>query len=221
MDLMCCFLSQSLATCLLIVNLDPSPDSSLPWLEKHSTPDTSMHNKEGKCVFSCVKVARGLRTYLNERASTNGWLTTALLWYESNHTCFTLVFCNSRALMGAITHSSLLNPSETVYGSVASSDPCASLYAPIGSVRASKQRCYICLIQNMWPVRPQLSPDLSHTALWPSSLLVSSLGKSTNWQQGLPKVHRSPQDHCQHVHRLRWTQRHKQKHILSLCSVQT
>lgn len=35
---------------LLIVSLDPSPDSSLPGLEKHSTPDNSMKHWQEKCV---------------------------------------------------------------------------------------------------------------------------------------------------------------------------
>lgn len=40
---------------LLIDSLDRGPDSSLLWLEKQSTPDTSMHHKEGKCVSTeCV-----------------------------------------------------------------------------------------------------------------------------------------------------------------------
>lgn len=35
---------------LLIVSLDPSPDSSLPGLEKHSTPDNSMRHWQEKCM---------------------------------------------------------------------------------------------------------------------------------------------------------------------------
>ncbi|CAG09171.1 unnamed protein product [Tetraodon nigroviridis] len=35
---------------LLIVSLDPSPDSSLPWLEKHGTPDNRTKRWREACV---------------------------------------------------------------------------------------------------------------------------------------------------------------------------
>lgn len=69
---------------LLIVNLDPSPDSSLPWVEKHGTPDTSMHHKEGKCVRVCVYIDKAERVrregVLIEwvQEAVNCWLTAML-----------------------------------------------------------------------------------------------------------------------------------------------
>lgn len=76
------------------------------------------------CVYVCVGENETAEWVLNEKGQegTNPLNYNSVVCYVLNHTCSTLVFCNSRAPSGAVTHSLLLKPSETAHCDVASSD---------------------------------------------------------------------------------------------------